>query len=57
MKFLRILKIFAAHVEKRYSIRNSSNSWFNLPSALIFSVISWRKFQICLFFLNAPAGH
>jgi len=46
MKFLRILKIFVAHIEKCYSIRNSSNSWFNLASALIFYVISWRKFQI-----------
>jgi len=51
------LKLFAAHVEKRCFIGNRSNSWFNLASALIFSVISWRKFQIWWFFLNASAGH
>jgi len=56
MKSLRTQKIFAAHVEKRCSIRNRSNSWLNLVSALIFSVISWRKFQIWWFFLNASAG-
>ena len=57
MKSLRTQKIFAAHVEKRCSIRNRSNTWFSLVTALIFSVISWRKFQIWWFFLNASAGH
>jgi len=30
MKSLRTQKIFAAHVAKHCSIRNRSNSWFNL---------------------------
>jgi len=56
MIFLRTLKIFAAYVEKRCLIRNGSNPWFNLASALILSVIV-EEISYVIFFLNASVGH
>ena len=55
MIFLRTLKIFAAYVEKRCLIRNGSNPWFNLASALIFSVIVGGNF-ICDIFPECLRG-
>ena len=57
LKSLRTLKTSRAQVDKCCSSRYRSKSRFKLAWTQTFTVISSRKFQNLMFFLNASPGH